>query len=267
MSTLLILFEHLSATEIGCYGGRPHTPHLDSLAANGDLFTACYADHKAPQLKQLLEESALQTVSSVIELRSQGLSKLRTNLVAELQVLYFQGSYSGIQADEMVEEALAQLLRTSKNDRRLIISSLFGEAPSETDLNFHAPLRESAAHIPLIIAIPGQTFSRRRSQLLTTAGLTKLVRAATQSTTSYHEILEEAEQVQIEYRCEGAVATRTREWLLIQNVDNNDEDLDPELVLYRKPEDLWEQLDVAEQYPQLVDHFLQTGHLTFPSQI
>ena len=39
---LIILADDLGYSDIGCYGGEIHTPHLDKLAAGGVKFTQMY---------------------------------------------------------------------------------------------------------------------------------------------------------------------------------------------------------------------------------
>ena len=41
-NVLLILCDDLGYSDLGCYGGEIHTPHLDQLAADGLRFTQFY---------------------------------------------------------------------------------------------------------------------------------------------------------------------------------------------------------------------------------
>jgi hypothetical protein len=62
-----------------------------------------------------------------------------------------------------------------------------------------------------------------------------------------------------EYACLGMdaeeFAIRTHLWHLILPVEAADEDEAPRgIELYRKPEDRWDQNDVAEQHPEVAEH-------------
>ena len=75
---------------------------------------------------------------------------------------------------------------------------------------------------------------------------------------------EELQNPQVTYGTEQWMAVRTHEWLLIKPKNSPDDEYSEKL--FRKPEDLWEILDVANQYPLVVEDFRKTGQLTFPAE-
>jgi hypothetical protein len=96
--------------------------------------------------------------------------------------------------------------------------------------------------------------ARRTPALLTQADLIALIANWRNGGRSLEELFPRREQPAIRYSCETAHAWRSRDWLLIQQsiIEGSDS---PEVRLFRKPEDVWETLDVAAQYPDLVEEF------------
>ncbi len=266
MKLLVILFEELSASALGCYGGRRQTPRIDSLAAAGDVFTMCFAEESSPDPATLVQSSSSVSVNHIDDLDHPDFSSNFLNDNAETFFIRVGAQLSG----EHVDQVVGKLLDLITNDRSILPTILFtarrGLIQDSEKVASRSPVGESAAHIPLIVASPEQTQSRRRNELITTTNLRELVPALYSSFEEYSAWRDSLHRQQIEYRSDNAVATRTRDWLLIQT-DAEGDDAENCIQLYRKPEDIWEVLEVADQYPQVVEHFQETGILSFPSEI
>jgi len=265
MKLLVILFDELSASSLGCYGSRERTPRIDSLAAVGDLFTMCFADGSSPDPAMLVQSSSSVSVNRADDLdHSDFIEK-----ICEDNAETFFIRVSAQLAQEHVDQVVGKLLDLMTKDLSTLPTILFtarkGSIGGSEKVANQSPVGESAAHVPMIVAWPGQTHSRRRDDLITTADFKGFIHTLSSSIEEYSAWRDSFNRQQIEYRSGDAVATRTRDWLLIQkNVEGDD--VESSIQLYRKPEDIWEILDVANQYPQVVEHFVETGILSFPPE-
>ncbi|WP_437223903.1 hypothetical protein SH661x_003405 [Planctomicrobium sp. SH661] len=83
---------------------------------------------------------------------------------------------------------------------------------------------------------------------------------------SFRNLSESFDWADTTFRSESASAVRTPSWLLVENLTGAqssavDAASDPEIQLFRKPEDFWDVNDVASQHPDLIDYYRQHGRL------
>ncbi len=266
MKLLVILFDELSASSLGCYGGRQQTPRIDSLAAVSDVFTMCFAEESAPDPAMLVQSSSSVAVDHVDHLdHPEIIEEIRDDNAETLFV-----RVSAQVPREYVDQVIGKLFDLMANDLcirpTILLTARKGFVEDSEKIASQSPVGEAAAHTPLIVAWPGQTHSRRRDDFITTTDLRGFIHTLYSSTEEYSAWRDSLDRQQIEYRSDTAIATRTRDWLLIQTNDKGDL-AEKSIQLYRKPEDIWEILDVADQYPQIVEHFVETGILSFPPEI
>jgi arylsulfatase A-like enzyme len=131
---------------------------------------------------------------------------------------------------------------------------------------FRPWLYEELIHTPLILRMPGGAHGGIRHQaLVQTVDLLPTVLAALglpPSTQVHgHDLLPlvRGEQAKVrDYACLGMdveeFAIRTHLWHLIVPVETDPDDPPRSPELYRKPEDRWDQNDVAGQYPEVAEH-------------
>lgn len=266
MKLLVILFDELSTSSLGCYGSRERTPCIDSLAAVGDLFTMCFAAGSAPDPAMLVQSSSSISVNHADDLdHPDFIEKIRDDN-AETFFIRVNAQLAKEHVDQVVGKLLDHLKQELSTLPAVLLTAQEGVVEESEVIANRSPVGESAVHVPLIVAWPGQTLSRRRDDLITTADFKGFIHILKSSIEEYSAWRDSLDRQQIEYRSGDAVATRTRDWLLIQTNDESDL-AESSIQLFRKPEDIWEVLDVADQYPQVVEHFVETGILSFPTGI
>ncbi|TWT57418.1 hypothetical protein KOR42_07790 [Thalassoglobus neptunius] len=276
MRTLVIVYQHLAASDLGAYGGAQPLTTFDEFASRSDVYDWVYvADRTQPvthELKQscgnsFREVSAIEEIpESVSELASEAAdgSTLFLNLSSETSPEQLDQSFAS------ALDAWKTATRDSDSDTpsTIIVTANLGAHIDVDTLDAHPErsVAEAAAHIPLIIQPPGQNVSRRRTKLLTSDLIVEALKVISESAASYQNFRDSEGAMQISYQSRSMLAVRTEHALLIRSRDGDDSDDDHFLSLYLKPEDFWEVLDVASQYPVVVDHFFETGELTLPQQ-
>lgn len=267
MNSLVVLFNTLSTSSIGCYGAKSRTPAFDEIAACGDIYTNCYTDERGAAILRVLEGLPTTEVSdsdseidfSAVEMHVDNApSRLVVRVACDLDV---------DACDHILKKTLDQTRQKFSSEFHLIVTSLEGHSAEENPSSKSLALPgELATHVPLIVSTAGQEASRRRSELITTEQAAKVIECLSVSTEAYQQYRDSLFSGQITYQTSGATATRTKHWLQFQL---HTENAHGETVqkLFRKPDDIWEILDVADQYPQVIEHFAATGELTFPDSV
>ncbi|MEW4490148.1 hypothetical protein AB1L42_18835 [Thalassoglobus sp. JC818] len=273
MRTFVIVFQHLPASELGAYGGSRSLTAFDEFTSCADVYDWVYvADRTHPLTQELngISRASFRQANSIEEIDdnvqelasgSSSVSTLLLNLPSDTPIAE-------------IDRAFASTLNSwktatdSNEPTTVVVTANLGEHIDVDALATHPErsVTEAAAHIPLIIQQPGQDVSRRRSRLLTSDSIPSAVRAISESTGSYLNFRDEAGATQIEYQSRSMQAIRTEQALLIRSRESDESGESHFLSLYLKPEDCWEVLDVASQYPLVVEHFLETGELTLPQQ-
>ena len=308
MQTVLVCYEDLAASEVGCYGSAlAVTPHFDELAANSVVWDHCYVrdlrdpshflrecikaeshaivlgnhhnlpgdvgsrgdatDHAvfdAAKVITALEQAArsnaqtalvivsASTVSTqhLIAVGSSALSqvdwsRLDQKIWTDAEFTnQFQGHLTSQQElHDIYRRAMVHQydcilgeLRSRLQPERWIVTAMAGVANAPIDwIDSLSPKR---THVPLLeCETRRRSHTARRQDLMTTSAIfTSGVREPRP-----HVRLESAE----------AIAIRTREWIFVDGRDSNSEP-----ALFQQPDDRWQVLNVAAQFPDVVDQFL-----------
>ena len=155
------------------------------------------------------------------------------------------------------------------DDTLVVFTSDQGEPLGEHGYvrRFRPWLYEELIHTPLIVRMPGGRFGGGRHQALvqTVDLLPDDPRgprpAAERAGVHGHDLLPliRGERTKVrDYACMGMdveeFAIRTHLWHLIVPVEPDPDDSPRLPELYRKPEDRWDQNDVAERHPEVAEH-------------
>jgi hypothetical protein len=169
-------------------------------------------------------------------------------VLATAEVMEYDAALGGIL------EAIA--LPMSTNDL-LVVTSSSGDlrrgTPGHPD--WLKPLSEPVVHLPLLLRTLDDSIGRT-SSLIGSNDLVELIASWLQGRCSLEEMLPGPERSEICYACASAQARRSPDWLLIQQIAGENPE-DSAVRLFRKPEDVWEVLDVASQYPDLIEEFMK----------
>ncbi len=115
-------------------------------------------------------------------------------------------------------------------------------------------LSDPLAHLPLIVHQTGKAHPVRDQTLLTSQQFFDFA--------SFDASSKGKSNRQIRYESPQSIAHRTFDWLLIEKrLDENRLPTEGLFALHRKPEDIWEILNVADQFPDLIQVFQETGQL------
>ncbi|WP_145198854.1 hypothetical protein [Thalassoglobus polymorphus] len=202
---------------------------------------------------------------------------LLRNDECQSQRLQFGSEIQPAEADGIVSKLL-EVLASCDSPTAVILTAIEGgnyqefQTENDSSSNDTSAKKTSAdgftvgeieAHVPLIVKLPQQEFSRRRMELITTSKILELVSNLLESPEAYSSWRDQLVTGQIQYASEQERAVRTEHWLLIQSREAKADDRDS-MFLFRKPEDVWEILNVVDQYPQVIDNYIETGQLTYP---
>lgn len=268
MNNLLVLFDELCADSLSCYGASLSTPAFDRLAASGDIFSNCYSDKQGQLLTEWLHDHATNVIAVQTTIASNESSRLPDSLSglhqSGLQLIRAEVNSDAEKADFLLSDLFQLLDSTSAKFDSLIVTALSGrQSQQESDTSGPLSLNEKT-HVPLIVSHSEQTTTRRRSDLLTTSDVLELLKYMEKSQADYANFRDHLPSKEIAYELEDLRATRNRDWLLIRSSEAEMPDMN-DAELYRKPEDIWETWNVIQQYPQVLENFLETGKLNFPS--
>lgn len=193
------------------------------------------------------------------------------DVLDELELLRLRRTYAGCVTllDRQIGRLWDALARTGRLDDTLVIFTADqGEPLGEHGFvrRFRPWLHEELIHTPLIMRLPGgERGGRRHQALVQTVDLLPTILSAFAQppceTAQGHDLLPllrgEATKVR-DYACLGMdveeFALRTHNWHLIVPLETDPDDPPRRAQLYHKPEDRWEQNDVAAQNPEIADH-------------
>jgi len=193
------------------------------------------------------------------------------DVIDEVELLRLRRTYAGTVTlvDRWLGELFAAVKRLGRDDDTLIVfTSDQGEPLGEHGFvrRFRPWLYEELVHTPLIVRMPRGEFGGMRHQaLVQTVDLLPTVLSALglppYEAAHGHDLLPliRGERTKVrDYACLGMdveeFAIRTHMWHLIVPVEPDTDDPPRGPELYRKPEDRWEQNDVAERHPEIAEH-------------
>ncbi len=193
------------------------------------------------------------------------------DVIDEAELLRLRRTYAGTVSllDAWLGRLFDALRRLGRLDDTVIVFTADqGEPLGEHGYvrRFRPWLYEELIHTPLIVRMPRGEFGGTRHQaLVQTVDLLPTVLSALglppSETAHGHDLLPlirgDLTKVR-EYACLGMdveeFAIRTHQWHLVLPIEADPDDPPRSVELYRKPEDRWDQNDVAAQYPEVAEH-------------
>jgi arylsulfatase A-like enzyme len=193
------------------------------------------------------------------------------DVIDEAELLRLRRTYAGTVTlvDRWLGTLFDALRRMGRMDDTLVVfTGDQGEPLGEHGYvrRFRPWLYEELIHTPLIVRMPGGAHGGVRHQaLVQTVDLLPTILAALGlppgAQVHGHDLLPlvRGEQSKVrDYACLGMdveeYAIRTHHWHLIVPVETDPDDPPRRPELYRKPEDRWDQNDVAAQNPEVAEH-------------
>lgn len=243
----------------------PPQPYRDQYAGvEPDEFEA---GEEGDLIEDENEEFALEEVAALIDVPAGVLG----DVIDEAELLRLRRTYAGSVTllDTWLGRLFDALRRLGRLDDTLIVFTADqGEPLGEHGYvrRFRPWLYEELIHTPLIVRMPGGQFGgSRRQALVQTVDLLPTILSALDLPADVeahgHDLLPlvRGEQVKVrDYACLGMdveeFAIRTREWHLILPIEPDPDDPPRSPELYRKPEDRWDQNNLAEVHPDVAEH-------------
>jgi arylsulfatase A-like enzyme len=246
----------------------PHGP-WDPPQPYRDQYAAAEPDEfEAGEEGDLIEEddeTTLEEVRVLIDVPAGAVGEV----LSEEELLRLRRTYAGTVT--LVDRWLGELFDALKAQGRLddslvVFTSDQGEPLGEHGYvrRFRPWLYEELIHTPLIVRLPkGEQGGSRRQAIVQTVDLLPTILAALglppNDRAHGHDLLPllRGEQSKVrDYACLGMdveeFAIRTHLWHLIVPIEV-DPDEPRQVELYRKPEDRWDQNDVAAEHPEVAD--------------
>jgi arylsulfatase A-like enzyme len=212
------------------------------------------------------EEIDLEEVRALIDVPAGSVG----DVLDEVELLRLRRTYAGAVTftDKWLGELFAALQRLGRLDDSIVIFTADqGEPLGEHGYvrRFRPWLYEELVHTPLIVRMPGGKFGgKRHHALVQTVDLLPTVLSALNLPPSErahgHDLLPlirgEATKVR-DYACMGMdveeFAIRTHHWHLVLPIEPDPDDPPRGPELYRKPEDRWDQNNVAAEQSEIAD--------------
>ncbi len=244
----------------------PPEPYRDQYAAEEpDEFEA--GDEGDLVEEEGDEEFDLEQVPVLIDVPAGAVG----DVIDEAELLRLRRTYAGTVTlvDRWLGELFAAIKRTGRSEDTLVVfTSDQGEPLGEHGYvrRFRPWLYEELIHTPLIVRMPGARSGGGRHQaLVQTVDLFPTIVSAlglpAVDGIHGHDLLSliRGERTKFrDYACMGMdveeFAIRTHLWHLTVPVETDPDDSPRFPELYRKPEDRWDQNDVAELHPDVADH-------------
>ncbi|MBX6314346.1 MAG: sulfatase [Isosphaeraceae bacterium] len=212
------------------------------------------------------EEMTLEEVPVLIDVPAGAVG----DVIDEAELLRLRRTYAGAVTltDKWLGELFAALRRLGRmEDTLLIFTADQGEPLGEHGYvrRFRPWLYEELIHTPLILRMPGGKFGGTRHRALVQAvDLLPTILSAfglpPSESAQGHDLLPliRGEQTKVrDYACLGMDVEEfsivTHHWHLILPIETDPDDPPRGVELYRKPEDRWDQNDVADQHPEVAE--------------
>jgi arylsulfatase A-like enzyme len=243
----------------------PPQPYRDQYAAEEpDEFEA---GEEGDLIEEEGQEIDLEEVPVLIDVPAGAVGEV----IDEAELLRLRRTYAGAVTllDRWLGELLAALRQAGRLDDTLVIFTADqGEPLGEHGYvrRFRPWLYEELIHTPLIVRMPRAEHGGTRHQaLVQSVDLLPTVLSALglppHESAHGHDLLPliRGEQTKLrDYACLGMdveeFAIRTHHWHLVLPIESDPDDPPRGPELYRKPEDRWDQNDVAEQHPEVAEH-------------
>lgn len=290
MAVYFLSIDALPACSLGCYGEhRIPTPNFDQLASRSVVCNLYYknADDlvatlktsfpevahfhwSEPQLevatllegaKCWLSDEELEPIFSVEgdEALHYAMDRLSDSVPASQKQL-IEASATALAHDVALGEWLPGM-RFESGDV-LVIAGETGDIRRlpEPRADWLSVVSEPLVHLPLLIHVFGNEEHERVNPLVQTSDIkTLLSQLIKEGPAAVRHWITSLATDEIRWEFPTTRALRTEKWMVAEKLGT--EDGSPVLVLTRKPEDLWDMLDVASQHLDLVELYLSTGAL------
>jgi arylsulfatase A-like enzyme len=193
------------------------------------------------------------------------------DVIDELELRRLRRTYAGCVT--LLDKWLGVLFEALKAQGRLDDTMVVFNGDQGEPLGEHGFVRrprpclyEELAHTPLIVRMPGGKHGGGRHQaLVQTVDLLPTILSALGlpplESVHGHDLLPliRAERTKLrDYACSGMdgveYAIRTHLWHLVVPIDPDPDDPPRGPELYRKPEDRWDQNDIAAEHPEVAEH-------------
>jgi hypothetical protein len=276
---VIIEFDRLPASSLGCYGSfTVPTSNWDLLAAQGVVFDHCYLVPEATDSERMIPlrlSSEQELVSSFKQLRR----RLKTaeagpvwcavdSEVGSVENAASAGSLLDVHFETVIQGDLllgniAEILADIDPGIGLVVTARGGDARAlrTRHPDWLASICEERVHVPLLVVLDGIPASRSPRLLDRSLRQRFLDEVFSISSEELNTVLTSWRSPGAEdyllLKSELAEAIRTNDWYLVRELPPAGAGTEPELRLFAKPEDRWEQLDVAAQYPAVVDSLLE----------
>ena len=286
----VLTIDGLPACSLGCYGEQRYsTPNFDRIAAQSWVCNFYYANAELPAFRERPDVSVLhwkipqlewQTVRTAAEnwLDEESFESIfeedetgsADEVIATMRAVLSPVQVGLIEATAVAlshDHALGQWLEGMSFTEQdlLVIVGRTGNLSRQADTrpDWLAAVSESMVHLPLIIYQPEIGEHTRIDELLQTDDLTDLITLASEARVDV--VSQWAERVtpkMIRWETPEVIAVRNQDWLIVESREGTSESDEQERVmLFRKPEDLWDVLDLAQQFPALIEDYERTGLL------
>ncbi len=243
---------------------NPPAPYRDQYAATDP------DEFEADEEGNLIEDEAAvipEDVRVLIDVPAGAVG----DVLSEDELVRLRRTYAGAvtHADHWLGVFFGALRATGRaDDSLLVFTSDQGEPLGEHGYvrRFRPWLYEELIHTPLIVRLPkGEHGGTRQPALVQTVDLLPTILAALElppdERAHGHDLLPlvRGEQVKVrDYACLGMdveeYAIRTPDWHLTMPVEVDPDDVPRSPELFRKPEDRWDQNDVAGENPDVAEH-------------
>jgi arylsulfatase A-like enzyme len=243
----------------------PPEPYRDQYAAEEpDEFEA---GEEGDLVEEDDDELSLEEVPVLIDVPAGPVG----DVIGELELLRLRRTYAGTATfvDRWLGELFEALKRLGRTEDTLVVfTSDQGEPLGEHGYvrRYRPWLYEELVHTPLIVRMPKGAFGGTRHQaLVQSVDLLPTVLSAlglpAPGSAHGHDLLPliRGERTKVrDYACMGMdaeeYAIRTHLWHYVLPVEPDPDDPPRHPELYRKPEDRWDQNDVAELHPDVAEH-------------
>ena len=255
-----VVFNQCPAFLLGAYGSfAGETPNINRLASLGTVYDQCFA---APSLTLLDLQTALEIEHTVCVDSGSSDSWIEELNGHEGSILLYcehscdapdlnrleQQIDLNTQRDEFVGRLVEECEALGK-PFSLTMTALAGDVQlAQNPPEWMRSLSTMALQVPLIKYQSKHPHQRRIAL----------------PTDLQDELIDQPLADRLVVQSEQSISIRTPTWLFVQRLSDNNQE--PQSLLFKKPEDRWEVLDVADQYPDVVEQFSQQLTANYDSE-